>query len=281
MGNTLQELARRYLEKLYELSEGGLHPEVDYWKVKSELGFSSDETRAAVDYLLSKDLVTNECRVPCIRITIRGIDAVQQSYSEKETCVLKKIYDLSEQNTAKPVFVHQLESELGMGWQELDGFCKGLKELDYVDWPADVEAYLFITRRGIEAIQSLGKPKSGTGDTYHTHIGSVTGGVHVGPGGVQKINTNEPISEILPALEKLITAVRGEDFPDKDDVLRDLEIAQQVALANPNATVKDGAWTRILTKLNAAKTTMELAGFVVKTYPYWPQVIDFFSRHIQ
>ena len=108
---------------------------------------------------------------------------MESGYAENETKVLRKIYDLSEQNTAKPVFLHQLESELPMGWQQVTGFCKGLHEQDFVNWPADVEAYLYITRRGIDAIQSIGKPKQPTGgDSYTLNVQNLQGGVQQGSG---------------------------------------------------------------------------------------------------
>lgn len=204
---------------------------------------------------------------------------MQNSYAEKEIRVLQKIYDLSEQNTTKPVFFPELESAMGMTSSELSGFCNGLEDRGFVEWAGgDV---LFITVAGIHAIDSLDKPTRTGGDTYHTTIGTVQGGAHIGPGGTQNIHNYHPISEILPQLTALIEAVKAENFSDKDEVVRDLEIAHAVAVANPSATAADGAWTRIQTKLSAAKTTMELAGFVYKTYPYWPQVWDFINRHVQ
>lgn len=283
MPNALQQMAERYLTKLYELSEEGLKPQIDVRQAVSEVGFSSQEMRSVHHYLESKDLISWDCPVGFIRLTPRAIDAMQNSYEVKETLVLRKIYDLSEQNTAKAVFFHVLVSELEMSDREVVGLCKGLHEQGLIDYPPDIEAYLYITRRGIEAIQSLGKPKHSGGDTYNTTFTSVQGGVQIGPGGTQNIQNvqYQPLSEILPHLTSLIEAVKSEQFDDRDEVVRDLEIAHQVALANPDATANDGAWTRIQTKLAAAKTTMELSGFVIKTYPYWPLVWDFFHRHIR
>jgi len=279
--NALQRMSDQYLTKLYELSEEGLKPQVDVNRAISEVGFSQEDMRSIHRYLESKDLISWKCTVGFVLLTTRAIDAMQNSYEAKEILVLKKIYELSSQNTTKPVFFPVLEPAMSMGWHELSGFLKGLEERGYVSWAGgDV---IYITRDGIDAIDSLSRPKSKTGgDTYNTTIGTVQGATHIGPGGTQNVQFNyQPISEIIPQLTQLIETVRKEDFDTKDDVLHDLEIAHQVALANPNATAKDGAWTRIQTKLTAAKTTMELAGFVVKTYPYWPQIWDFFHRHIR
>src|SRR5207245_765072 len=137
--------------------------------------------------------------------------------------------------------------------------------------------YLCITRRGIEAINSLNKPKpTSSGDVYHTHIGTVHGAAHIGPGGTQNIQINyQPISEILPQLTQLVEAVKKDEFADKDDVIRDLEMALEVARLNPNATANDGAWKRIQAKLLSAKTTMEIVGLAYASYPHWPAVWHF------
>jgi hypothetical protein len=76
---SLQEMAWGFLEKLYELSEGGLHPEVNYKQAQSELGYPENQMRGVVQYLQNKGLVSFECRVTCIRITSRGIDEVYQA----------------------------------------------------------------------------------------------------------------------------------------------------------------------------------------------------------
>lgn len=122
-----------------------------------------------------------------------------------------------------------------------------------------------------------------TGDTYNLHVTNLQGGVQHGSGNIQNISVanNQTVSEILPQLAALIESIRAEEFPDKDDVVRDLVKAHEVALANPGATSKESAWARIGTKLTAAKTTMELAGYVIATHPHWPQIIEFFHQHIR
>jgi hypothetical protein len=95
--NALQELRCRYLLKLYELSEGGLHDEVDLNRLKPQIGMSREEIRSVERYLLDKDLISYKCRVMCVRITTRGIDEVErimaQTYAAKEFRVLKTIHE--------------------------------------------------------------------------------------------------------------------------------------------------------------------------------------------
>src|SRR6266436_6770704 len=67
----------------------------------------------------------------------------------------------------------------------------------------------------------------------------------------------------------------------KDDVMRDLEVALEVAKLNPNATAADGTWKRIQAKLTAAKTTMEIAGLAYASYPHWPAIWDYFTRILE
>lgn len=279
MPNALQEMSKRYLETLYELSEGGLHPEVEAHTVISQAGLSQEEARPVHRYLESKDLISWQCRVPCVRITTRGIDAIQNSYEYREALVLKSIYDLSQQNTSKPVFLHELESQLTLlDARMITGLCKGLDEQGFVEWPDDVDSYLYITRRGIEAINSQSKQKTNSGgDVYHTHIGTIHGAAHIGPGGIQNVQiNNQPVSEILPQLSSFIEAIKKESFDDKDDVIKDLEVALEVARSNPDAKAGDSVWKRIQTKLTAAKTTMEIAGLAYASYPHWPAVWEFF-----
>ncbi|CAN5758795.1 hypothetical protein BH20ACI3_BH20ACI3_24890 [soil metagenome] len=139
-----------------------------------------------------------------------------------------------------------------------------------------------ITSTGERAVEARHQGEA-SGVSYEMHIGRLEGGVLQGPSNVQNISivNHEPVSKILNEILALIEAVGGESFDDKDDVIRDLDKARELAEANPSATARDSVWTRINTKLVAAKTTMEIAGFVIKTYPHWPQVLDFFHLHVR
>jgi hypothetical protein len=139
-----------------------------------------------------------------------------------------------------------------------------------------------ITSTGVIAVEARFSRKPTGGDSYTMNIDKVEGGVLQGPNNVQNVSivNRQPVSEILPEILGLIEAVKAEDFEDKDEVIRHLDKARELAAANPSATTNESVWTRINTKLVAAKTTMEIAGFVIKTYPHWPQVLDFFQRHV-
>jgi Mn-dependent DtxR family transcriptional regulator len=190
-----KKLREDYLAMLWEMHDGYYGADVDNQELCRRIGIDYDKEGTLIAQPLYKEgLVSWEGGFARIALTTKGIREaeriVESRYAEKETRVLEKIYDMSEQNTTKPVFIHLLEAEVGMHNRELSGFCKGLEEQRYIDW---TDSYVNITRQGIDAIDSLGKPKPGTGDTYHTNIGPVTGGVHVGPGGVQNTQINNPV----------------------------------------------------------------------------------------
>jgi hypothetical protein len=130
----------------------------------------------------------------------------------------------------------------------------------------------------IRAIDSLGQSHQREGgDTYHTNINTVHGAAHIGSGGTQNIQVNNQlVSEIIPQLAAFVEAIKKETFDDKDDVIRDLEVALEVAKSNPAATSNDGTWKRIQAKLTAANTTMEIAKLTYATHPFWPTIWAFF-----
>lgn len=204
---------------------------------------------------------------------------MQNSYDQLETKVLKKIYDLSGQNSAKPVFTHQLESELGLGCHKVTGFCKGLNEQGLINWPPDVEAYLYITRAGIDAIQSLGKPKPPSGgDTYNTHIGTIHGAAQIGSGNVQNVQmsvTNNP--EFDQAISRLLQVVQASGLPsDELEELNDEVIKlNKLALSEPKADSLEKAKFRI----DKAKLSFEAAKLLAQAAPHLHTAWEYFKVH--
>lgn len=278
MANALQELAWRYLEKLYELSEGGLNPQVDYRKVQAELGCSNAEFRSAGDYLESKDLISwEDCTVPNVRITTRGIDVMQNSYAEKEILVLKKIYDLSDQNTLKIVGLHELVAALGMTDREVSGFCKGLEGRGFIEWPGD---FVHITREGIDAIDSLGQPPpKGGGDTYNLHIGTSHGPIQQGSGNTQNIQVNvtnnSDFDQAIAGLLQLIEASglqRDEAEELKDEVIK----LNKLAVSEPRPGLLEKAKARI----DVAKVGFDGAKLLVAASPHLHTAWEYLKLHL-
>ncbi len=280
-----KKLREDFLVTLLEMHHGNFSSDKNTEELCKKLGLDYNTNCSAIALPLQQDgLVSWGAGFAWISLTPKGRQEaeriVESRYAVKAQRVLQKIYDMSKGIPGEIVVFDSLVKELGMSDDEVTGICIGLEEEGFIKWPGgDV---LEIKARGCRAIDDSGRKQGSGGDIYHTTIGKVEGGAHIGPGGTQNIQINyQPVSEIIPQLAALIESVKGEQFDDRDEVVRDLEIAHQVALANPDATAKDGAWTRIQTKLTAAKTTMELAGFVIKTYPYWPLVWDFFHQHVR
>lgn len=287
----LKDLAWRYLVKLYELSEGGLHPEVEGPQLKSALGYSHEQMRSAYGYLLDKGWADNDCRVPCVHITTKGIDEVErvmaQTYAAKEFRVLKTIRDTKYKEFNGWVDLDNLEKELpDTPRQELHMILEDLEKRKGLI--GSIDQAVWIVPAGIEELERAERyPDRSTQyfppqiiNNYNVTIQDVDNAnvMQNSPGGNQSISLihNQPVSEILPKLAELINAVRQADFEDKEDVIRDLEKAQELALANPQATPKEGIWKRIQTKLDAAKTSMEIVGYAYNSLPYWPVVWRFF-----
>jgi len=275
MVNKLQELSWRYLEKLYERSEQGLHSDVDSHKLQAELGFSHDEMRPIYDYLTNKGLISWDCAAPNVRITTTGIDTMQNSYEQQETRVLKAIYELSEQNTAKFVSFQELLPAVGMSDRDVTGICKGLEKDGYIEWPA--EDLVTITRKGIHAIDSLGKPKERTGgDSYYTSIGTITGGAQVGAGNTQNIQINQTNNpEFDQAIAALLQIVNSSGLPnDEIEELRDeVNKLNRLALSEP----KPDSFEKAKFRLDKAKLTFEGTKLLVQAAPYLHTIYEYFK----
>jgi hypothetical protein len=259
----------------------------------NEFAFDLYVIGSHLEHMKKKGLVREKEVVQYV-VTKAGIEELKRMENEvpetpeqKRFRVLKTLYDMAPHDKHGMVIVDELAKELGMAYQEANRILIYWEEKGLVHSPTDESVAL--TARAIdeleEKIRNPGKPTEHFPATINIIdysvkiIGDVSGNIQGGQSNTQKVISNEPISSILPQLTALIKTVKAEEFPDKDDVVRDLEQAHQVAITNPDATSSDGVWARITTKLTAAKTTMELAGFVIKTYPYWPQVLDFFQRH--
>ncbi len=283
--DALNELRWLYLIKLYELSEGGLHDEVNIRQLESELGYSRDEARSAVKYLESKDLISFKCRVPCVRITTRGIDEVErimaQTYAAKEFRVLKTIHETKYKAFNGWVNITDLERDLSdiprheflMILEDLEKRKGLIGSIDQAVW---------ILPAGIEELEQAEQyPNYSTSNFPAQIINNYTVNVQgdnrgniaqAGQGNNQSCTNHQPISQILLKLAELIEAVKQADFEDKDEIVRDLEKVQQLAqLEDPKSK-----WALIQSKLSSAKTGMEIVGYGYHSLPYWPVIWKYF-----
>jgi Mn-dependent DtxR family transcriptional regulator len=256
----LQELSWRYIEKLYELSEGGLHPEVNITQVHSELGCSREEARSVHQYLESKGLISWKCRVMHVRITPRGIDEVErimaETYRSKERRVLQKLYDERERRYTNPHQPEELARELNLDLREVQDIVIELESKGLTDGN---DQSTWIIAAGLLEIESGGQRTGAASTTinYTANIGTNYGNLDQGGrGNTQSVTlTNNPDFE--RTLTGLIELLRASDISqlDKDDIIHDVERVKQLAQQNDTP----GALERAQKKLDAVKTGIEVA----------------------
>lgn len=215
-------------------------------------------------------------------IMSNSIEVNPAALQSKRNLVLYKLYELAPDDKMGDVIVDELANALGMQYHEVNNILeywqrKGMVRDGNFDAATRLEPY------AIDEIEESQKTKKSTRHIPYTTInyidnrvtihGDNLGQAQAGNNATQNM-TNQPIGEILPKLAAFIEAVKQADFPDKDDAVRDLEKVHELAQLEQT----EGTWQRIQTKLTAAKTTMEIAGFVFKTHPYWPAIADFFHN---
>ncbi len=277
------KLREDYLVALLELHAGNYGADVDNRSVCEKIGiqYNGEATRIC-QYLRREELVT-WVSFDRISLTPRGSLEAERirdaRFQQKEDRILNELYNARDPNVPTFLTVEQLRG-LKISDAEVRLILGDLQERGFVYFDGD---HVQITSTGVIAVEGRLSHKSTGGDSYSMHIEKVEGGVLQGPNNLQNVHivNRQPVSEILPEILALIKAVRSEDFDDKDEVMRDLDKARELAAANPSVIASENVWTQINTKLIAAKTTMEIAGFVIKTYPHWPQVLDFFQRHVR
>ncbi|MCA1576981.1 MAG: hypothetical protein LC794_06410 [Acidobacteria bacterium] len=282
-----KKLREEYLLALLELHNGNYGSDVSNREACAKIGieYNGEATRIC-QYLHRENFVTwvSFERIALTPAGTREAERIRDSrFKKKEARILDDLYNRynSVPPDIKVVTTIEEFEHLKIPENELKLILSDLAERRLVDFQDD-EAD--ITHSGLRYVEARHRNQSPPtrGDSYTMHIGSVEGGVQQGPNSVQNINiTNyQPISEILPHLIKLIEGVKAESFDEKDDVIRDLEKVRELALSNPQATPKDTVWTRVNAKLIAAKTSMDIAGVVVKTYPQWAKVLEFFRQSL-
>jgi hypothetical protein len=199
--------------------------------------------------------------------------------------VLRKLYEMAPNDKHGDIEVGKLAQALGMQYHEANRILLYWQDKGMVRSPSDESVAL--TPYAIDEIETTIQFPDRPTEHFSTQVinytdnritihGDNIGQAQAGNNAVQYININQGISEILPKLTDLINAVKQADFPDKEDVVRDLEKAHELALANPDITPKEGIWKRIQGKLDVAKTTMEIAGYAYTSLPYWPVIWKFF-----
>ena len=74
----------RFLNHLYERTNGDNHALEDMWHVGEELGLSRDETERTVEYLVGEELATHRAIGGVIAMTHAGVVQVERALSKPE-----------------------------------------------------------------------------------------------------------------------------------------------------------------------------------------------------
>ena len=279
--NALQELGRRYLLKIYELSAGGLHDEVDHKQLESELEYSSEEMRSAYRYLFDKGWVDSQCRVPCVRITTPGIEEaariMAQTYAAKEFRVLKTIYETKHKAFNGWVDLNDLERELpDIPRQELYMILKDLEERKgLID---SIDQAVWIAPAGIEELEQAERdPNHSTqyfpAQIINNYTLNVQGDnkANIQQGGQGNTQTNIVIgSDFEQAIKQLLTGIEQSQTLAPIQKIRtkgDIQTLNELALMEKTPEIIEEAETRVTAIQSVLSTTADLVSLGTVVIP--------------
>lgn len=277
----INELRRRYLRRLYERSGGNISEGVNEDELLSDLGIGEDEGNKLFSYLSDKGLVQG-FTFGHIAITSRGVDeverAMQSSYAEKESRILRKIYDMGGVYHTDWVLIDALVKELGIPFREVNNVLidlekrKGLIE--------GIEEAVKIAPAGIEFLESGGRRVgSAPAVSYTTNIhgpnyGGIQQGTHGSTQNITLTNTNNPnFDRALAGLVELILASSIPD-DDKEEMQEELSKVNTLALKEKNPNTLERAKLR----LDYIKTGLTGTEIAIKAAPYLTALYNFFQN---
>lgn len=265
---------------IFEMAEGEANRDVVTKDLMKRLNMDDPELSKIARVLNDEGLVTwmSFQRVAVTPAGRREAESIMESrYEDNWKAILKMIYDRGGPRHMHAVNDLDLGATLVMSHRELGEILIDLDERK--GFIRRQVGKVWMTPAGLEYIESGGASLRSSSDVnfvMNVH-GDNYGPIQQGNSNTQQITINQPISEILPKLAELISAVKAQDFEDKDEVIADLERVQSLAQGNIN----EGTWKRIQTRLTAAKTTMEITGLAYKSLPYWPIIWEFFHQHFR
>jgi hypothetical protein len=279
--NALQELRWRYLLKLYELSEGGLHDEVDLNRLKPQIGMTREEIRSVERYLLDKDLISYKCRVMCVRITTRGIDEVErimaQTYAAKEFRVLKTIHETKHKAFNGWVDITDLEKALpDIPRQELFMILEDLEERKGLI--GSIDQAVWIVPAGIEELeQAEREPNHSTqyfpAQIINNYTLNVQGDnkANIQQGGQGNTQTSIVInSDFEQAIKQLLAGVEQSQALAPIQKLKtkgDIQTLNELALMEKTPEVIEEAETRVTAIQSVLSTTADLVSLGMVIIP--------------
>lgn len=267
-------MSLRFLVKLYELSEGGIHPEVPYDLVKSSLGFSSAESRSVVQYLLSKDLVTSKCKVPCIKITPRGVDEAERIMQNQKGQILEKLYKLAN-GRIEMVSVADLAESLGLSFDETYDDLRYWEDRSLVELSRDVDREyetVKFTRPGLNAIEQPNAPDTPQGRhlnvTYNLTLHDNHGNIDMG-GRSNTQSVNVRVNSFDEAAKRLLDLVEQSDLApvNKITIKGDVQTLIQLNQLEKTSEVKEAARSKLSVLDKALSVSADIYTLAVPFMP--------------
>jgi Mn-dependent DtxR family transcriptional regulator len=272
-----KKLREDFLVTLWEMHDGNYGGDRPTRELCKKIGADYDSECSSVGQHLRGEGLVIWSGFDWISLTIDGRREaeriVESRYAEKETRVLKAIYELSGQNTTKIVGFHEMVPTVGMSDREVSGICKGLEERGFIYWPDG--DFVTITRAGIQAIDSLGQPPPKGGDTYNLHIGTAHGPIQQGSGNTQNIQlnvTNNP--DFDQAIQSLLQLIGSSSLPVKDEIQEQVVQVNKLALQEPSTGLLEKAKFR----LSMIEVGLKGTDLLIKAGPYLAIASEYFRR---
>jgi hypothetical protein len=271
--NEIEDLRRRYLYRLYELSGQSTIEEVPFNRIDEDLGISDEDDTKIVMYLQEKNLAGYSTSGH-VSITARGIDEVErimaETYAEKMRMVLKKIYDMSGPPYTNEVIYFNLLRELGMNGRELNPILDDFRNRR--GWLGESsDESVCLSPEGVLEVENsrVERSRGGGGDVYQTHIhGPNYGGIQQGgKGNTQNVtltNTNNP--DLDRALASIVELIRSSQIPDDDKQELEDEVGKVNKLALREPAV--GLLERAKSRLDMIKLAITGTDIAIKAAPH-------------
>lgn len=201
--------------------------------------------------------------------------------NERRYRVLHKIYDMANGNMTTVVLINDLENKTEIYGNEMNGILLYLEQKFLIKVQ---EQDVTITSSGIDEIEKTQRNPQRPSryfppniiNNYHNYIGgSVTGFQQGGQGNTQNIQINEH-TDFDKAISKLVELIKSSSLSllDKEEIVRDVERVQQLALKEKTPDVIE----RAQKKVELVKTSLETTELALKAAPYLATILQFFTN---
>lgn len=267
----MDELRRRYLLKVYELSGGDLRKDIYQKEPEEELGFSDEEAKITKTYLFKKGMIEGSM-VNHFRITTGGLDEAERimkaTFVENERRVLQKLYVERDRRNTSPHEPKELANELNIDIREVYDI---LAELEKQDLISGVDQAVWIIPAGIKLIESGGQPAGAAvpNISFTTNVhGPMYGGVQQGVHGNTQ-NISNQIGSFDEAANKLLSLIENSDLTTANKIIvaGDVQTLIQLNKLEKTPEVKEAAKLKLSSLDKALSLSADLYTLAVPLLP--------------